>query len=249
MVQQTWNPADYEKNARFVTNLGSGVLDLLAPQPGERILDLGCGDGVLTRKIQERGCSVVGVDASSEFIVAAKSLGLDARLMDAHALTFEREFDAVFSNAALHWMKGQPKVLEGVWRALKPGGRFGAEMGGHGNIAGIEAALWKVLQNHELGHLRTDINFYPTAEQYRTLLEKQGFQVRSMDLFPRSTPLPKDMKAWLGTFRKSVIEAVPENLRQVILEEAQEALRPTHCDAQGRWTADYVRLRFAARKP
>ena len=249
MTSQTWNPADYDRNARFVTNLGSGVVELLAPRPSERILDLGCGDGPLTKKLQDLGCQVVGVDSSPEFIEAAKKLGLDARLMDGQALNFNGDFDAVFSNAALHWMKDQPKVIAGVWKALKPGGRFVAEMGGKGNIAGIESALRKVLQEHVLGHLRTEINFYPTAEEYRALLENQGFKVTAINHFSRPTPLPKDMKAWLNTFRKSVIESVPENLRGVVLEEVQEALRPTHCDAQGRWTADYVRLRFAAVKP
>src|SRR5579862_761228 len=124
MADQTWNPQDYDQNARFVTDLGMGVVELLAPKSGERILDLGCGDGVLTKKLLDFGCQVVGVDASPEFIVAARTLGLDARLMDGQALTFNGEFDAVFSNAALHWMKQLEKVIDGVFRALKPGGRF-----------------------------------------------------------------------------------------------------------------------------
>jgi len=248
MSSQTWNPTDYGQNARFVTNLGAGVLDLLASKPGERILDLGCGDGVLTKKMQDAGCQVVGVDSSPEFIEAAQKLGLDARLMDGQALTFNEEFDAVFSNAALHWMKDQTKVIEGIWRALKPGGRFVAEMGGEGNLAQIEAALRAVLQKHGLGNLRTDANFYPSPEEYRTLLEKQGFKAISLDHFPRPTPLPKDMKTWLVTFRKSVFDAMDPALRSGILDEVQEALRPTHCDTQGHWTADYVRLRFSAFK-
>src|ERR1700722_3190080 len=129
MAQQTWNSQDYNQNARFVTKLGASVMDLLAPQPGERILDLGCGDGIQARQLMDKGCQVVGVDASDNFVQSAKELGVDARLMDGQALTFKEEFDAVFSNAALHWMKQKEKVIEGVYRALKPGGRFVAEMG------------------------------------------------------------------------------------------------------------------------
>jgi trans-aconitate methyltransferase len=134
MAPQTWNSKDYDQNARFVTDLGIGVVDLLAPQPSERILNRGCGDGVLTKKLTDLGCSVVGVDASPDFIQSAKTLDLEVYLMDGQALTFNGEFDAVFSNAALHWMKQKEKVIEGVYRALKAGGRFVAEMDGNGNI-------------------------------------------------------------------------------------------------------------------
>src|SRR5258708_1107899 len=150
MAEQTWNPKDYQQNARFVSDLGIGVLELLAPKAGERILDLGCGDGVLSKKLADLGCSVVGVDTSPDLIKAALALGLDARLMDGQALIFQSEFDAVFSNAALHWMKQIEKVIEGVARALKPGGRFVAEMGGKGNVDTIEKAMRQALQKRVL---------------------------------------------------------------------------------------------------
>src|SRR5271169_19091 len=139
--QQDWKAERYAQHAHFVPALGQPVMELLDPKPGERILDLGCGDGVLTKKLQDLGCQIVGVDSSPELIQAAQKLDLHTHLMDGQALTFEGVFDAVFSNAALHWMKDQPKVIEGVWKALKPGGRFVAEMGGQGNLALIEAAL------------------------------------------------------------------------------------------------------------
>src|SRR5229473_5217581 len=133
---QEWNSSRYAENARFVSDLGQAVFDLLSPRRGERILDLGCGDGALTEKIVAAGAQVVGVDASSDMVSAAKRLGLDARVMDAHNLGFNSEFDAVFSNAAMHWMKHDPDaVIQGVCRALKPGGRFATEMGGHGCVA------------------------------------------------------------------------------------------------------------------
>ena len=135
---QTWDPESYARHARFVSDLAGPVLALLDAQPGERILDLGCGDGALTKKLAELGCDVIGVDAGPDMIRAARELGLDARVVDGHELSFEREFDAVFSNAALHWMKRDPDaVVAGVARALKPGGRFVGEFGGHGNVAAI----------------------------------------------------------------------------------------------------------------
>ncbi|SRR5579871_2085418 len=249
MPEQSWNPEDYDQNARFVTDLGAGVVELLNPQPGERILDLGCGDGVLTKKFVEFGCRVVGVDASPEFIVAARGLGLDARLMDGQALIFNEEFDAVFSNAALHWMKDMEAVIDGVWRALKPGGRFVAEMGGHGNIEKIEKATRRALRKRGLDKKVPEPNVYPSPEEYGALLEKRGLRVNQIQLFPRPTPLPKDMKTWVKTFRKNYLDAVPLKDREAFLEEIQEEIRPLLCGPDGRWSADYVRLRFAASKP
>ncbi|HTA75662.1 MAG TPA: methyltransferase domain-containing protein [bacterium] len=248
MALQTWNSKDYDQNARFVTNLGMGVVDLLAPKPGERILDLGCGDGVLTKKLADFGCSVMGVDASPDFIESAKNLGLDARLMDGEALSFQTEFDAVFSNAALHWMKQKEKAIEGVYRALKPGGRFVAEMGGKGNIETFEKACRAALAKRGLLEKVPEPNYYPSAEEYSGLLIKHGFQVEFMNLFDRPTPLPKDAKAWLQTFRKSYLEELDPTDVLLFLDEVQEAVRPQLCDAQGRWTADYVRLRFKTYK-
>ncbi len=248
MAQQTWNSKDYQQNARFVSDLGTGVLELLAPQSGERILDLGCGDGVLTKKLADLGCSVVGVDASADLIQAAQALGLDARLMDGQALTFHEEFDAVFSNAALHWMKQADKVIEGVHRALKPGGRFVAEMGGKGNLDTLEKALRQALQKRGLSDKVPDANFYPSPEEYRTLLEKHGFQVKVMEDFPRPTPLPQDVKAWVGTFRKHYLAVLqPEDIPN-FMKEVQETVQSKLCDTNGRWSADYVRLRFKALK-
>jgi trans-aconitate methyltransferase len=246
-MTQTWNPTTYEANGAFVPTLGAGVLEWLAPQPGERILDLGCGDGQLTAKIVAAGATVVGVDASSAMIEGAKRRGIEARVCNAEALPFEHEFDAVFSNAALHWVRNQDAMLAGVKHALKPGGRFVAEMGGHGNVAAILVALTVVLQRHGCGYLENGVNYYPAAEVYSDRLTRYGFAVKKMQLIPRPTPLPTGMAAWLTTFRSGVLEAVPEHLRATVVDETVSLLEPALCDEQGNWTADYVRLRFIAR--
>ncbi|MDO5652691.1 MAG: methyltransferase domain-containing protein [Brachymonas sp.] len=244
---QTWNPADYHKHARFVSDLGMPVVELLAPKAGERILDLGCGDGALTLKLAQMGCTVKAVDASPHMVAAAQKLGLDAEVADGHALAFEAAFDAVFSNAALHWMQQPEAVIAGVWRALRPGGRFVAEMGGHGNVASIVQALEAALQARGLpAH---NPWFFPTPEQYRALLEAQGFAVQHMQLLPRPTPLPGDVGAWIETLAQPFLADVPQAERPQLLAEVVNALRPVLCDAHGNWHADYVRLRFAATKP
>ena len=246
---QTWDPERYARNARFVSDLGAPVVELLAPQAGERILDLGCGDGVLTEKLVELGCRVVGVDSSAQQIAAARARGLDAHVGSGEDLAFDDEFDAVFSNAALHWMKRADRVIDGAWRALAPGGRFVAECGGDGCVARIVGALSAALERR--GHDAAAANpwYFPTVADYRARLAARGFAVESIALIPRPTPLPGDVTGWLETFAESFSSVLPAAERPAFLAEVQEALRPALCDADGRWTADYVRLRFAARKP
>ena len=241
-----WNAEGYAANARFVSDLGAPVLDLLAPQPGERILDLGCGDGALTAKLAERGAAVVGVDASDDMVRAARERGLDAQVRDARCLAFDREFDAVFSNAALHWMPEIDPVLESVARALRPGGRFVGEMGGFGNVAAISVALRTALRLHGYQGDWTPW-YYPTPQEFRSRLEAHGFETVSMDLFARQTPLPTGMTGWLETFAKPFLDGRHAADRTAILRDAEELLRPALRDSSGRWIADYVRLRFAAR--
>ncbi len=244
---QSWNPAAYAEVGSFVPTLGAGVLEWLAPQPGERILDLGCGDGQLTAKIAACGAQVVGVDASPAMIASAQAKGIDARVANAEALPFLAEFDAVFSNAALHWVRDQDAMLAGVHRALKQGGRFVAEMGGHGNVAAILVALMAVLERHGFGGKEDGVNYYPTPQSYRARLERHGFHVEEIQLIPRPTPLSAGMAAWLVTFRSGILGSIPEELRSTVVEETVALLRPVLCDEEGNWTGDYVRLRFIAR--
>jgi trans-aconitate methyltransferase len=248
MTEQRWDPQTYAQHARFVSDLGSPVVDLLAPRPGERILDLGCGDGALTEKLVAAGASVVAVDASAEQVAGARARGLDARVARAEALPFDAEFDAVFSNAALHWMRDAAAVLASVRRALRPGGRFVAEMGGAGNVAAIRSALVSALGHRGIDGTALDLLFLPTAEEYRALLEAGGFSVRTISLFARPTPLPGELSAWLETFAQSFLRAVPDGDRARLIEEVSAALRPRLYQAGRGWVADYVRLRFSAIK-
>lgn len=246
-ASQTWNAQEYSAHGRFVTDLGANILDWLAVVPGEEILDIGCGDGVLTEQILQRGAHVRGVDASPQMVEAARKRGVHAEVTDATKMRFQQQFDAVFSNAALHWIHDQPALLQGVAQALKPNGRFVAEMGGHGNIAAIRVALHAALAHHDLADLMVADNYFPTIPEYRRLLETHGFTVEAIELVPRPTPLPSGMRAWLMVFRRGLFDAIPENLREEILNEALAHLKPALCDSEGNWTADYVRLRFRAR--
>jgi trans-aconitate methyltransferase len=246
---QQWDPDRYARNARFVAELGQPVVELLGPRAGERILDLGCGDGALTKELAELGVDVVGVDSSAEQVAAACGFGLDARVMSGDALTFDGEFDAVFSNAALHWMLRPAEVVAGVWRALKSGGRFVGEMGGHGNVRHIVSALVAALDRRGLDGRAAVPWYFPTPDEYRALLEARGFKVATIELIPRPTPLPGDIVGWLETFAENFTRRVTPAERPALLDEVAAALRPTLCDGEGCWTADYVRLRFAAVKP
>ncbi|MFZ4689151.1 MAG: class I SAM-dependent methyltransferase [Polymorphobacter sp.] len=246
-----WDPSLYAAHAAFVPALGAQVLDLLAPQPGERILDLGCGDGVLTQKLVEAGAEVVGIDPDKAMIAAALEKGLDARIMDARALTFDHEFDAVFSNAALHWVGSPAVVTAGAVRALKPGGRYVGEFGGHGNIAAIRVAVRSVLATRGYRVEPQETSYYPTAESFRAVLEAAGFVVDACAIIPRPTPLPSGMSAWLNTFRGGFIDSagVPPEKRAQVIEDVRALLRPVLADDAGNWVADYVRIRFSAHLP
>ena len=245
---QSWNPERYARNARFVSDLGMPVVELLAPRPGERILDLGCGDGALTAKLVALGCEVVAVDSSEPQIRGARELGLDAHVMDGHRLTFDAEFDAVFSNAALHWMRRPDEVIAGVRRALRPRARFVAEMGGHRCVETIRRALVEALDRRGLDGAAAQPWYFPRVDEYSERLIKGGFAIDYIALIPRPTPLPGDISGWLETFAENFISKLPPAERPAYIDDVREALRPHLCDASGKWTADYTRLRFAAHR-
>jgi trans-aconitate methyltransferase len=245
-VNNTWTSESYRQNAAYVPALGAAVFELLNPLPGERILDIGCGEGSLTERIVASGADVVGIDASESMIVAARARGLDARLMNAEELRFDGEFDAVFSNAALHWVRNHDAMLDGVHRALKPRGRFVAEFGGHGNLAAIQVAIRSTLAHR--GWQTNIRRYYATENEYAERLTQHGFAVRQISLIPRPTPLPTGVRGWLETFERATLDSIPHGERESFVRQVEALLRPEICDTQGHWTAHYVRLRFLAHK-
>jgi SAM-dependent methyltransferase len=236
-------------NAAFVPGLADGVLDWLNAQPGESILDLGCGDGRLTLRLSANGAHVTGIDLSPEMVAAARARGVEAHEASAESLPFaDRAFDAVFSNAALHWVRDQDAMMAEVQRILKPGGRFVAEMGGHGNVAAIRVAFMTTLARHGHTDREDGENYYSTPVIYGRRLQHHGFQVERIELIPRPTLLPESgMEGWLRTFRRGVLNGLPEAVLESVVRETVELLEPVLRDEEGNWSADYIRLRFIAR--
>ena len=238
-----WDAADYARVGRFVPALGQAALDLLDPQPGEHILDVGCGDGTLTLKIKEMGADVVGIDNSLSMIGAARAKGLDARLMDAAQLKFGEAFDAAFSNATLHWVLDKERAARAIWFALKAGGRFAGEMGGRGNLARLREGLDDELVARGYGPPTYAANWYPSVEEFTAIYQQAGFKDIDARLIERPTPLEHGVAAWVTTFRAGWLDraGVPHEERLSIAEAVAERVGSTH--------ADYVRLRFIMRKP
>ena len=243
-----WNPESYAKNARFVSDLGEPLLQLLDAEPGDLILDLGCGDGALTEKIASYGCAVIGVDSSFPQLKAAKDRGLNVVLADGHRLSFRGKFDAVFSNAALHWMQRPEAVVAGVASSLKPAGRFIGEFGGKGNVERIRSALHAGLRRHAIDPTPIDPWYYPSPEEYSKLLSKAGFIITYIELIPRPTKLPGDILDWLEIFAQPFTQSLAEPERNDFLKEVRDVLATCLRDGDGNWIADYVRLRFKATK-
>jgi trans-aconitate methyltransferase len=238
---QTWDADDYIRNASFVPAFGEALLGLITVPPPARALDLGCGDGALTEQL--RGYEVVAVDASPQMIEVARRRGLDARVVDGHALPFREEFELVFSNAALHWMTRPDEVIAGMYRALKPGGELVAELGGAGNVASVVDALGQELASRNLPPPQPW--YFPSAGEYASKLERAGFRVEFVAHFDRPTPLPGDVLDWIATFGERFTSVVPPSGRPAFLAAVRDRLAPRHPE---QWVLDYVRLRVRARK-
>ena len=238
-----WDAADYAKVGAFVAKLGGAALDLLDPKPGERILDVGCGEGTLTMKIIERGATVLGVDNSPEMIAAARTNGVDAVQLAAEDMQFFAEFDAAFSNATLHWVLQKEQAARAILRALKPGGRFAGEMGGEGNLTKLREALDDELIIRGYVPPVEASNWYSSPEEFAAVYEAAGFREVDARLIERPTPIEHGVAAWVTTFRKGWLDraGVPEGERSEIAAAV--------ADRVGSNIADYVRLRFIMRKP
>lgn len=246
-MEKPWDAEGYDNGFRFVTSGGEPLLALLAPRPGERILDLGCGTGELTARIAAAGAEVIGLDADAAMITRARARfpHLGFQQDDAEAAAFPRPLDAVFSNAALHWMRRPAEVIARVAASLRPGGRFVAEMGGHGNVATIVQVLTEARAAAGLPPLASPW-FFPSVAQYAALLESGGLEPRAMWLFDRPTPLNEGgLVAWIEMFGTPYLADLPTPAAARALAEAAAARAPILC-REGTWLADYRRLRFVA---
>jgi trans-aconitate methyltransferase len=246
-----WDPKLYDDRHAFVWRHGAALVELLAPHPGERVLDLGCGTGHLTAQIAATGAVVLGLDRSSEMIAEARRAHPDLRfeVADARALDFVGAFDAVFSNAALHWVQEADAVAAGVARALKPGGRFVAEFGGKGNVRLIEAALARGLAAEGVERVASPW-YFPSLAEYAGVLEGAGLEATFALLFDRPTPLEggeDGLRAWVEMFGGHYLAQVPAGRREEYLRQVEDAARPA-LFRDGLWTADYRRLRVTARR-
>lgn len=251
MPSNQWDPALYNQKHAYVFEYGRDLIALLNPQPGEGILDLGCGTGHLTNVIAQSGAQVVGIDSSASMIEAARAEYPEVEFMqaDARDFSFPYHFDAIFSNAVLHWISDAESVAQSISRALRTGGRFVAEFGGKGNIAHIVNTLKTTLQ--ELGHQYEDEQWYnPSIGEYSSLLERHGLEVVSARLFDRFTKLEegeRGLRNWIEMFRGGMLQGISDDLKEQLFLKMEEKLRSV-LYRDGNWYADYRRLRIVAYK-
>ncbi len=246
-MNQNWDANEYNKHASFVSKYGSKVLELLNPRPGEDILDLGCGEGTLSLEIKCTGACVYGVDASSNMIKKALASGVSAEVMSGESLTFNNRFDAVFSNAALHWMLNPAAVIQGSYKSLKKGGRFVGEFGGEGNINALVQAMESVFSDNPDFPKFNNPWYFPAPQEYKQKLESNGFKVDYIELIPRPTPLNTGVQEWLKIFSHGVTSGLNDTQKITFLNSVEELVKPCLLN-NNQWTADYVRLRFHATK-
>ena len=242
-----WNAQNYNKHADFVSNMAMNLVNILAPKKEEKILDLGCGEGTLAEAIQGYGCQVIGIDLSADMVKRTKAKKIEAYVMSATELAFEDEFDAVFSNAVLHWVKDASSAVKQVRKTLKNGGRFVAEFGGYENLKHLINAIETVFEKHpEYGEFHNPW-YFPKEQEYKKLLQENGFRVESIEIWQRPTPID-DIYNWLSIFANGIMQTIPidqhENFKNEVREEVKSKI---YTDKDG-WVVDYVRLRFKAIK-
>lgn len=253
MIKKEWDPSLYNDKHSFVYQYGADVVALLDPKKDERIVDVGCGSGQLTYQIAQSGASVIGIDSSAQMIDTAKSKfpGIDFFVMDASAFNFDEPFDAVFSNATLHWVLNKEAAAQCIYNALKQGGRLVAEFGGKGNVQTIVRALCKSLKaNGFTKNAEKKVWYFPSAGEYSTLLEKHGFRVTMAQHFDRLTELSDHkhgIKDWLEMFGSPYLEGLTVEEKSKIKKEVAESIKDK-LFIDGKWYANYKRLRVIAIK-
>jgi len=248
----SWDSNLYDDKISFVSKLGKDVVTLLDPQPSEKILDLGCGTGDLTNEIMRSGAIPLGIDYSDSMIEKArlKFSNITFQVENGETFRIANQFDAVFSNAALHWMTKPSKVVESVWLALRDGGRFVAEFGGKGNVQTITKAIKEVVSASGAEVSETNLWYYPSIGEYACLLEKQGFRMVYAIHFERPTQLEdgeNGLRHWLNMFAGAFFAQLSGNQKSQAYSIIEEKLRP-ELFKNGNWFADYVRIRIKALK-
>jgi trans-aconitate methyltransferase len=250
---QVWDAALYDRRLGFVSRFGQDLVRLLDPQPGERILDLGCGTGDLLQRIAAAGAEALGLDHSEAMVAEArrKHPRLRFEVADAAEYHDSEPFDAVFSNAALHWMRDAPRVVAGIWRLLRPGGRFVAEFGGKGNARAVVAGLAEALAPLGIDAQARNPWYFPSLGEYCALLDSHGFRVVQAQHFERPTPLEdgeEGLQHWLDAFAGAFLEGLGDGERAAACRRVADAVRP-RLYRDGAWVIDYVRLRVIALRP
>ena len=242
-----WNPKTYNKHTAFVSQLALPVVDLLNPKEGEQILDVGCGDGTLAVEMEHRGAKVIGIDMSTEMVEACRDNGIEAYVGSVTDLAYENAFDAVFSNAMLHWVKDAREAVQNIAKVLNHGGRFVCEFGGKGNAYLLVSAMEEVFANHSEFGVFNNPWYFPSVEAYTRLLESEGFAVEYIEIIPRPTPMD-DISNWLDIFANGVTSHLTQEQFSVFKKESTEILKRTNYSEEKGWMLDYKRLRVKAVK-
>ncbi len=250
MKQQVWRATTYDEQFSFVYTLAGDLVDDLAPQPGETVLDVGCGTGILTNQIAGRGARTIGIDASPEMIGRARAAfpSLDFRVMDAREIGLDEPVDAVFSNAVLHWIPDVTPVIRGIAGVLRPGGRLVMEFGGAGNLARIVAAVDRARQELGQGQDRPNPWYNPGAAALASLLQAHGLEPVLVRLFPRPTPLAggaQGLRDWLDMFGAPLFQGLDAASRDAVCNRVEDLLKPVLWNGDY-WVADYRRIRATA---
>lgn len=238
---------DFKNKESFIADLAAPILEMLQPKDGEEILDLGCGDGSLALEIKKSGANVQGVDLNTDKVQQARAKGIDASVVNITQISFENQFDAIFSNAVLNWVKNQTSAIHHLHKALKKGGRLIAEFGGEGNVKTISDAMQEVFDNNtDFGSFKNPW-YYPSAQEYKKLLEENGFSVEYCELVPKPTRVV-NIDQWLDAFAATIVSSLTKEEKLKFKEQVKKILEPKLYTKENDWTIDYVRLRVKAIK-